>query len=414
MEGANPFKQQAAEEKKRKQAQAEVKEKEAKAKAAHKLAAKKKQSQAVEDEWLNDGFQEGDKESGEESEEEHMGFQVFAGTTSNAGQPAPSLAPRQSKIVNLIDFGECETQEDSREPSPAPEAPSQLAALADPPFISPPMSGFAADQQGFGLAGAEMDPEGLLAELEHLQQVLSDAKEENSIQVAIKDDEIAEKQQMVDDLSRQLDASREKIRELEETLQAEREVATAMGDAVDATLRMATERSSPSNADVRGELLPPASDSLATASAVPAATAKLLAEAKALCEDARLAIQPGIDVATAQPPTRGSEGADASLNSAEEAGGALADLRGAVATLRASVLEAAASKPAQPTPPTPPSAPKADDEPLEVKAVNALREMRLNAERQLAWIAQRRADFEQRERSRLNGSSAHAEAAGAA
>lgn len=404
MEGANPFKKQAEEEKKRKQAQAEAKATEEKAKAAHKLAAKKRKSQAVEDEWLNDGFQDEDKQAGEESEEEHMGFQVFSGTNSNAGQPAASFAPRQSKIVNLIDFGEIAEQEDVREPSPALEPPSQLETFAEPSFIPPVRAGFgAADRQGFGIAGADMDPEGLLAELEHLQQVLSDSKEENSIQVAIKDDEIAEKQQMVDDLSRQLDASREKIRELEETLQAEREVAIAMGDAVDATLRMASERGSPTKAD---EPLPPVPGSLAVASDVPAATSKLLAEARALCEEARRALQPGVEAAMPEP--------DSALDATDDAGAALAHLRGAVATLRASVLEAAATPLAKPPPPPPRPPQKTDEEPLELKAVHALREMRLNAERQMAWIAERRADFDRRERARLAGGAAHAEAAGAA
>ena len=152
------------EEKKRKQAQAEAKATEAKAKAAHKRTSKRKQSQAVEDDWLNNGFQEEDKEAGEESEVEHMGFQVFSGTTSNACLPAASHAPRQSKIVNLIDCGEMETQEDVREPPPAPELASQLAAVPEQPFAPCLTSSLAAaDRRGFGLAGAEMDPQGLVA-----------------------------------------------------------------------------------------------------------------------------------------------------------------------------------------------------------------------------------------------------------
>lgn len=380
MEGANPFKKQAEEEKKRKQAQAEAKASEAKAKAAHKLAAKKKQAQAVEDEWLNDGFQDDEKDGGEESEEEHMGFQMFSGSNGAAGMPAPSMAPRQSKIVNLIDMTACQSQDDEHEPSPAPEMPSQLSTMANLPSSPPRASGglVPTDRQSFGLPTAGMDPVGLLAEIEHLQQMLSDSKEESLIQVAIKDDEIAEKQQMINNLSLQLDASKDRVRELEEKLDA------------DATQRSATESASPASAGMP--------DKVSTEAEAPGATAKLLAEARTLCEEAMRALQPGTEAATPQPSVE-ADAIDASAT--------LADLRGAVATLKASVVEAAK----RPPPPPPPA--KASDEPLELKAVQALREMRLNAERQMAWIAERRADFDRRERQRLAGGS-HAEAAGAA
>lgn len=193
--------------------------------------SKKKAHQAVEDEWFFDGTHQ-DPSKDPDSDDDDMGFRMFTPGVEQKRQPSPEVS-KPLKVVNLIDFGECDVVEEST-PNADEEVSSALAAAASSSTISAAMTspagggeetpaggtlGTAAKR--LSASGMECAPEGrhdLLAEIQHLKQLLADANEEKTIQVAIVRDEVAEKQQLVEDLMRQRTEAEAALKDVQEEL----------------------------------------------------------------------------------------------------------------------------------------------------------------------------------------------------
>mmetsp|Transcript_2039 Transcript_2039/g.4610 ORF Transcript_2039/g.4610 Transcript_2039/m.4610 type:complete len:534 (+) Transcript_2039:141-1742(+) len=213
-------------------------EEEVRAKAKAKALAKKKQNQAVEDEWYFDGSGSNDKagivpEVPEADSDDDLGFRMFNRDELESAPIDARLrreveANRKLKVVNLIDFGECDVPEDtspfgetggdgnffhasSGTPDPLPEAAAPARTSMPPPQIragsgnvrttSAPQLQLPTPARSSG-THPPADEEALRFEIEKLQQMLWDANEEKNIQVAIVRDEVLEKQNMVEELMR--------------------------------------------------------------------------------------------------------------------------------------------------------------------------------------------------------------------
>mmetsp|Transcript_108785 Transcript_108785/g.318269 ORF Transcript_108785/g.318269 Transcript_108785/m.318269 type:complete len:509 (-) Transcript_108785:143-1669(-) len=236
------------------------KEAEAREKARAKAIAKKKQNQAVEDKWLYDGSE--DLETMQGDSDDDQGFQMLRpGEFKEALLDRPKVDNKPLKVVNLIDFSACDVYEDrssdgggsavasrSVEPEPAlPGCPAQSGL----PFRQGSSGEQGASTNGSPDAGGaalesvtparsvfmptEQREEGLqeelLSEIEHLRQMLADANEEKNIQVAIVQDEVVEKQQLLDELKRQRVEMEAQLRvALEDLAAAEARAARAAGE----------------------------------------------------------------------------------------------------------------------------------------------------------------------------------------
>lgn len=211
------------------------KEAEAKAAARAKKLAKRRSSQAVEDDWYLDGSKEDPNKVLEEDSEDDDdgGFRMFD-QDDLARAPIERLAASAPvgsfKVKNLIDFGECDV---AHEPPFPPELPpagvggssssscppipgqteAEMVLAAEGPGAAPTRSLALGIRPGppsagpYGLATpakqVDKEVEELHEEIEQLRQMLADANEEKNIQVAIIQDEIVEKQQVIEDLTRQ-------------------------------------------------------------------------------------------------------------------------------------------------------------------------------------------------------------------
>jgi len=219
-----------------------------------------------EDYWFNDA-PDNMSESG--ADNEGFGFQDL---TNKASMTRPSIdasvASRPSVIRNLIDFDECNTLEPNDQPSPVsanaplPATSTCCSSGGDPNqglmlpevgscpgdpnqgMIHPEMGSYAGDpNQGMihpemgsyagvspkvgrpmmntttswrmpmGNAPMHSKDDVLFEEIGYLRQMLADANEERLIQVAIIRDEVAEKQQTINDLTRQLAEAEALLRE---------------------------------------------------------------------------------------------------------------------------------------------------------------------------------------------------------
>jgi len=196
-------------------------EAEAKAKARAKALAKKKASRSAEDGWFYD-----DEKDDAESEEEQLGFQMMEGsdlksTAAVATPPAPveKQTGKPMKIVNLINFGECDVKEESSTDSggepigPGPPGPVDQHEQSDIASSAGPES--AAVPSGPGPEVVE-----LMAEVEHLHQRLKDSDAERDVLVSIVQGEVAEKQKVINDLMRQRKETEEKLRSTQESVEA--------------------------------------------------------------------------------------------------------------------------------------------------------------------------------------------------
>jgi len=200
------------------------KENEAKEKARQKALLKKKVAQAVEDEWLFDGS----KEELQPDSDDDTGFRMLEGVDF---QSAHFERPRKVdhkplKVVNLIDFSACDVPDapedrvpDGSFPVTTSSHPEPVTALPGHPIPadvhsspgSSPALGSAAPETVSSVRSlfrpAEQPDHALQAELlteiQHLRQMLADANEERSIQVAIVRDEVLEKQKQLEELTRQ-------------------------------------------------------------------------------------------------------------------------------------------------------------------------------------------------------------------
>eukprot|EP00434_Breviolum_minutum_P028610 symbB.v1.2.025314.t1/scaffold2450.1/size78879/10 len=182
-------------------------------------------------EWLyNDSqTQEDDVVSSDSGDE---GFRMFAGQELKSFAP-DRLKPAVTKIVDLVDFEECNPPASPRvlskmfwyplvgrcqmlhqgqilaAPSRAADLASQSVAVStspEPPRERPPFSSHATLTAG-AAAGFSMPMRSkddvLLEEIHYLRQMLADSNEEKRIQVAIIRDEVAEKQRVIDELRSQ-------------------------------------------------------------------------------------------------------------------------------------------------------------------------------------------------------------------
>lgn len=232
-----------------------AKEAEAKAKAKAKATAKKKAQQAVEDEWLFDGSATGESHTIDLDSDDDLGFRMYS-ASDMASAPVESRQPRNSettktlKVVNLIDFGECDVPEEDATvsssstsfavtrvpPEPAGVSPVSAAATLPPSSSeslsavvkSPPPAGRSGRsvspgahlRNGFG-SGMGSHEEALLAEIDHLRQQLDDAAQERQIQVEMIKDDVLEKQKQVEELA-------QKNSDIEVALKSSKEEALAV------------------------------------------------------------------------------------------------------------------------------------------------------------------------------------------
>jgi len=196
------------------------KEEEVKAKARAKKIAKKQQEQAPEDRWLFDEGQTEEQGMNESSDDE-LGFRMFSRENfESAPIERRRTVPESSKalkVVNLIDFSECDVPEEEEAHEPQPSPVNRTAAPAPPPpqvqteeklfqedsvNASNTGKGRSAPLSLFNTPAVSMEEE-LMSEIQHLRQMLDDANEEKNIQVAIIQDEVAEKQQQLEEAKRQ-------------------------------------------------------------------------------------------------------------------------------------------------------------------------------------------------------------------
>lgn len=450
MDDSNPFKKRMEEERKKKQALAEAKAIEAQAKAKAKAAAKKKATQAVEDAWYGDGASDeetppkGGGAANSDSDDD-MGFQMFtSGQLPGAGSSRPSGTASMglNKVVNLIDFSEVDVPVEVA-PAPAsssssqfPPMPAAAGSAAYPPqptpFANEPsqgmgrqslslalpgnmgsmMPGFGASRSmGGGAVSAAQHPPppndgALLAEIEHLRQMLADAGEEKAIQLLIVQDEVTDKQRALDALQRRqaeeaesLNRATQQLIALETEREAEREAfkaSRAEAEQLRAELEcMQAAASTAASLELQAQK---------RREDVSVEDASELGRSRAEAEELRAEVarlrQAGADLREADlsraPP-------EAPMPLA-----LLAELRGALAAAQAAL--------------EPSAVPPASDGPLDVQlrslrdaaaavqrgverlsaekrqapdglsnreAAQALREVRQNTERQLAWIAKR-------------------------
>jgi hypothetical protein len=195
-----------------------AKEEEAKAKERARAIAKKKATQAPEDNWfgVNDHADDAMNCGGKSDSDDDMGFRMFT-NLEMMGAPQPrTSSSKPLKVVNLIDFSAC-AQEIEEPPSctvgGAPGVaqpltavlPATLSAASDAPggmplakresmaascAASAPVNDSDSIQLNAIQAGIQ---EKLNEEIQLLQQMLSDANAEKNIHLAIVQDEVNEK-----------------------------------------------------------------------------------------------------------------------------------------------------------------------------------------------------------------------------
>lgn len=169
---------------------------EVKAKLRAKARAKKEAQQAVEDTWFLDGELENDSPGDDQTDgdvdvddfrmlsaQDIAGGQHMAAPSSSSSD---SSAPRSVKVVNFIDFDECNVLLD-RPPSSSISIPS--ASPSRRPPISPATPPSMRPEPGFNMS-MESKEDVLLEEIQYLRQMLADSNEERNIQVAIAREEM--------------------------------------------------------------------------------------------------------------------------------------------------------------------------------------------------------------------------------
>jgi len=192
-------------------------EAEANATARAKALAKKKASRTAEDEWFFD-----DATPSAESEDEQLGFQMLEGgdlksTTATIAAPVERQTGKPMKIVNLIDFGECDVKEEASTDSGSEPISAGLLGPVDQHDQSDIASSVPESAAPFGLG---LDVVELIEEVDHLRQRLKDSDAERDVLVSIVQDEVAEKQRVIDDLMRQRKETDDKLRSAQESVDA--------------------------------------------------------------------------------------------------------------------------------------------------------------------------------------------------
>jgi hypothetical protein len=422
------------------------KEADAKAQIKAKAVAKKKQQQAVEDEWLG-------AEATVESDDDDMGFRMFnAQDLAQAAVAAPSSETfKPLKVKNLIDFEECDVPEDLGSSMPSMPLVETGPVAAKPP-TNPTPSGLSTSASSTAAPSASIGFDSvqdqgaivadLLAEMDNLKHMLRNANEEKNIQVAIVKDEVAEKQHVIEDMKNQRLADQAEIASLREQLASASSVQQQAGEA-EALRQQVAERSAEIERLKAAALLPlplpPASDpakeeelvqlrleveelrkikalEAPVAPALPALSTHLsevyaicVATCKTLEEDsAPLPATLGHEVDQApeeallkirEAATAVQAAAERSSSDRRQLSQKLCDAEVAAQSAMSAAALVAAKPPAVVTeasqeqrpqttcPPT--TEPAKEAPPANRQAALALREVRLNAERQLAWISKR-------------------------
>lgn len=173
------------------------------------------QQRAVEDNWyLDDVPAPADSAS---SDSEHDGFQMLSVQDVQRASASSSSSNRTLKVVNFIDFGECNV----RAPSAAPTARRHCPS-ADPHPVSWAFGIGTSSSSSSGASASSPAPAAsdgmrrsagfavpmqsredvLLDEVALLRQMLADASEEKKIQLSVVHDEVSEKQACINELAR--------------------------------------------------------------------------------------------------------------------------------------------------------------------------------------------------------------------
>lgn len=373
VQGFQKVKQKAAEDKEKKEA-------DARAAAQAKKQAKKKQNQAAEDEWLFDGAEDAaSKTTADEDSDDDFGFRMFS--PAELASAAPSSNPpesRQLKIRNLIDWGECDVPE---EPEERPPVADVIEASHGPAVSSThhvPVSqissghdvGLRESCPSISLPGPVGGPSAgdadLLEEMQLLQERLAYAEEEKQIQVEIVRDEVKEKQQKVDELTNQ-------TAELQAQLKEARARIEELSDELDES-RSSLKREEAESQQYRSE-----------AERLRASVLEVEAKLEAKTAEAgQQSAVPVADSAEAQSQQQVSE-SHAGDNSALEAEAPSSDAK---SQLRASETSAALPASGDGSFPTPDAEQTVEKMRLrcEEQVAQAVRDIRVSVEQQLAWI----------------------------
>lgn len=309
------------------------KEAEEQAKAKAKKALKKRTSAAVEDEWFFDGPK--DEKAVEADSDDDMGFQMFSAENLDAApiekrrQQGNSEPPKPFKVVNLIDFGECDLPEDrppegfggsTTSSDHSAGGPSSCAAAmatdrhlgraTSAPIVAPTDGHFGA---------APSPPFEVHAEIMHLRQRLASLDEERRLQVDILSDDLAEKTQLIGDLQRQQREAEVALREARAEL--ERQLNEANSEREEAQALLEHERAEAERHRIEAEQLRAESQADSQAE-VPPDVSSLVGELRELCLRMRASLAGGAEPESEWAEAQGSHGGgglEAELRSLREA-----------------------------------------------------------------------------------------------
>ncbi|CAJ1403221.1 unnamed protein product [Effrenium voratum] len=394
------LKQKAQEDKDKKEAEAQQA-------IAAKKAAKKRASQDANDDW----FLEDDKKAPavlDYDSDDDVGFRMFGQDSLPAemfGRKSETV--REVKVVNLIDWGECDIA-DKEEAFGAGEATGSSVSTRAPPVEARPLEqpgdfSFQEPSKPAFQHGGHGNQD-MLTEIQHLRQMLADANEEKAIQVAIVRDEVVEKQQQVAELTRQKNEMEAMLREARAKLDScEDKEATVKVDQVEAACQAErleaenhAEKVDKAEAEQLAARLAEAEAKLEAAqvqlAAMPApAPAELPAVSSGDAPEALRAASELWELCSRTCRTLGLEG-EASETAASTASDSLqAELQRCRerAATAASAAEQAAAERRQLTAKLEELERRPAASPQEAQAAKALRDVRLHAEQQLAWVLQR-------------------------
>lgn len=388
-----------------------------------------------------------------------MGFQMLIPEQVQKPKPVDN---KPLKVKNLIDFSECDVTSEEIIERPRQDLSSSSDAVASRLLVDQesalpgcPVVGMAPARQGSmmqpddlgaslhepadmggaargSLTAAQPAQQGLqeelLAEIEHLRQMLADANEEKSIQVAIVQDEVIEKQQLVEDLRRRRDETEVQLRHVRDRVDAlEAQAAQAAAERDEAwayankrreeaelhtaeaqEMRTQVEHLRAELAQVQAASATQIQEAPPAAAEIPPSVAGIMNELREMCSRTQEALG-----GNSQPPEQGAflPAAEDATNAGElEAGlrsliaelGAVhaaaqhasADRRQLTVKLR-DLEKALLTKRSIHSEPTPmrngvvASEEHAVAQDMGRQAAQALKEMRINAEQQLEWITKR-------------------------
>lgn len=224
------------------------KEEDAKQQAREKALAKKRNNQAVEDEWLfncskDELLQNIQPDSDDETD---TGFRMFTPNNNDVSSShfnRPKPAERPLKVVNFIDFSECNVQDvpqDVHTAAPLIEHEEGTGNSGPMEHSSAAMPRTMVGPDDF-CSQSILGQQDLIAEIQHLRQLLADAGEEKAIELAIVRDEVDERQRLISTLKqerfeveRKLQETHDKLGRVEAEVEALPQQAQSNGAAAEA------------------------------------------------------------------------------------------------------------------------------------------------------------------------------------